>query len=71
MQSDTSASRLGWLYMSSQRECRVYGNQHGRWIEFTGDLADDIETCCKVLGITPKEFLDRAIKNYLAKEERP
>ena len=53
-------------------ECRVYANQHGKWIEFSGGLAEQIAVVCEALGITPKEFVDRALTHYLeSRDESP
>ncbi len=48
------------------KECRVYGNQHGTYVVLTGELADRIDMACKALGITPEEFVDRALKAYIS-----
>ena len=47
------------------RECRVYGNQYGTWVEFSGGLAEDIAVACNALGITPQEYITRALAHYV------
>ena len=44
---------------------KVYGNQHGTWVEFRSPLAEKVVLASTLLGITPSEFLDRALDEYI------
>ena len=52
-------------------DTRVYGNQHGTWVEFSGALADQIDSACRTLGVTAQEFVDRALAHYLEGFDEP
>lgn len=41
--------------------CRVYGNQYGSFFRPCAPHSDAILEVCAFLGITPREFLRRAI----------
>ena len=46
-------------------EIKVWKNQYGQGIILRGKLAEQVEDLCQHEGITPKEFVERAIKNYV------
>jgi len=49
---------------------RLYGNQYGHWIVFEGELAEQVDAACKVLDITPEEFLERALASAIKGQDR-
>ncbi len=55
--------------LTSKDEVRVFGNQHGTWVEVTGELRLAVIAACEHEGITPEEFLARALEAYVNVEE--
>ena len=52
-------------------DTRVYGNRYGTWIEFSGEMAEAVAAACNAQGITPQEFVDRALAHYLEAADEP
>jgi len=65
-----ASSAAGYTSRCSEPlKCRYSANQYGAYIRFCDDHGRLVRAVCSLLKITPSEFLDRAVTDWIRRHD--